>query len=90
MEEAMLEGIGDGNVAGLKVGRGRPRGEMLGVPEKGGVVPLRPGRVLFWPGMVGKTPPRSEPPAPGAGMGKMVILLTPKKLERMSERRAEI
>jgi len=57
MEEATLEGIGNGKAVKLKVGKG--------IPEKGGVVPLKPGKVLFRPGIVRKPLPKVVPLSPG-------------------------
>jgi len=57
IEEAPFEGIGTGEAVKLKVGKE--------IPEKGEVVPLRLGKVLFWPGIVGKPPPKAVPLRPG-------------------------
>ena len=74
LEEATLEGIENGKPVKLKVG--------MEVPEKEGVVPLRPGnvlfwpevvgKVLFWPGIVGKAPPEEFPP-PWVGREKVLF-----------------
>jgi len=84
MSEAMLEGVGKGKAVGLEVGKGRPGMEMLGILERG-MVSLRSERALFGLRIVEK-----RPPAPGAEMRKVVILLIPRKPETMSEKGPEI
>ena len=77
---------GKDGVVPLDTGNGR----MVSNGGNGREVSLEPGRVAFWSGMVGKPPPKEELPAPGKEMGKVVTLVPPRKLERISEKGPEI